>query len=79
MVIPPDGGRYRVISARCGWPAGVRQKAGPAGIPGPAPGRRAAIVNNIAHASTGQVDQKTGTVTLSASARSVTVQLKHRA
>ncbi len=34
------------------------------------------FVNNIAHASTGTVDQKTGTVTLGASARSVTVQLK---
>jgi hypothetical protein len=38
-----------------------------------------AFVNNIAHASTGTVDQKTGTVTLSASARSVAVQLKQAA
>jgi hypothetical protein len=38
-----------------------------------------AFVNNIAHASTGTVDQKTGTVTLGASARSVTVQLKRAA
>jgi hypothetical protein len=38
-----------------------------------------AFVNNIAHASTGTVDQKTGTVTLGASARSVTVQLKQAA
>ena len=35
-----------------------------------------AFVNNIAHASTGTVDQKTGTVTLASSARSVTVQLR---
>jgi hypothetical protein len=38
-----------------------------------------AFVNDIAHASTGTVDQKTGTVTLGASARSVTVQLKQAA
>jgi hypothetical protein len=35
-----------------------------------------AFVNNVAHASAGTVDQKTGTVTLPASARSVTVELK---
>jgi hypothetical protein len=33
-------------------------------------------VNNVAHASAGTVDEKTGTVTLPASARSVTVELK---
>ena len=34
-----------------------------------------AFVNNIAHASAGTVNQKTGTVTLGASVRTVTVQL----
>jgi hypothetical protein len=38
-----------------------------------------AFVNNIASASAGTVDQQTGTVTLSPSVRSVTVQLKHPA
>jgi hypothetical protein len=38
-----------------------------------------AFVNKIAHASTGTVGQKTGTVTLGASARSVTVRLKQAA
>ena len=36
-----------------------------------------AFVGNIAHASAGTVDEKTGTVTLAASVRSVTVQLKN--
>jgi hypothetical protein len=34
-----------------------------------------AFVNNIAHASAGTVDNKTGTVTVSPSVRTVTVQL----
>ncbi len=59
--------------------------AGPAGgdanwaAPVPVLFQLPAFVNNIAHASTGTVDQKTGTVTLGASARSVTVQLKQAA
>ena len=36
-----------------------------------------AFVGNIAHASTGTVDEKTGTVTLAPSVRSVTVTLFH--
>jgi hypothetical protein len=38
-----------------------------------------AFVGNIAHASAGVVSNKTGTVTLKPSARSVTVRLRHRA
>jgi hypothetical protein len=38
-----------------------------------------AFVGNIASASAGTVDQQTGTVTLSPTAHSVTVQLKHPA
>lgn len=38
-----------------------------------------AFVHNIAHASTGSVDNKTGTVTLSAGPHAVTVQLKQGA
>ena len=36
-----------------------------------------AFVGNIAHASAGTVDEKTGTVTLAATVRTVTVQLTH--
>jgi hypothetical protein len=36
-----------------------------------------AFVGNITHASAGTVDSKTGTVTLAATVRSVTVQLSH--
>jgi hypothetical protein len=36
-----------------------------------------AFVGNIAHASAGTVDEKTGTVTLASSVHSVTVQLKN--
>ena len=36
-----------------------------------------AFVDNIAHASAGSADERTGTVTLGAPVRSVTVQLKH--
>ena len=36
-----------------------------------------AFVGNIAHASAGTVDEATGTVTLQATARSVTVTLRH--
>ena len=36
-----------------------------------------AFVGNIAHASAGTVDEKTGTVTLAATVRTVTVQLAH--
>jgi hypothetical protein len=36
-----------------------------------------AFVGNIAHASAGTVDNKTGTVTLAPTVRSVTVQLTH--
>jgi len=36
-----------------------------------------AFAGNIAHASAGTVDEKTGTVTLAPSVRSVTVQLTH--
>jgi hypothetical protein len=38
-----------------------------------------AFVGNIAHASAGTIDEKTGTVTVSATVRSVTVQLSHPA
>jgi hypothetical protein len=38
-----------------------------------------AFVHNIAHASAGSVDNKTGTVTLSAGPHAVTVQLKQGA
>ena len=38
-----------------------------------------AFVGNIAHASAGTVDEKTGTVTLAATVRTVTVQLAHPA
>jgi hypothetical protein len=38
-----------------------------------------AFVNNIAHASAGSVDNKTGTGTLSATTHSVTVALKQGA
>jgi len=34
-------------------------------------------VDNIAHASAGTVDEKTGTVTVGATVRTVTVQLTH--
>ena len=36
-----------------------------------------AFVGNIAHASAGTVDEKTGTVTLATTVRTVTVQLTH--
>jgi hypothetical protein len=36
-----------------------------------------AFVDNIAHASTGAVNEQTGTVTLAAAVRTVTVQLTH--
>ena len=36
-----------------------------------------AFVGNIAHASAGTVDEKTGTVTLATTVRTVTVQLAH--
>ncbi len=36
-----------------------------------------AFVGNIAHASAGTIDEKTGTVTLAATVRTVTVQLTH--
>jgi hypothetical protein len=38
-----------------------------------------AFVGNIAHASAGTVDEKTGTVTLATTVRTVTVQLRHPA
>ncbi len=36
-----------------------------------------AFVDNIAHASTGAVNEQTGTVTVAATVRTVTVQLTH--
>jgi hypothetical protein len=36
-----------------------------------------AFVNNIAHASAGTINEQTGTVTLAATVRTVTVQLTH--
>ncbi|HEX5303258.1 MAG TPA: hypothetical protein VFW50_40330 [Streptosporangiaceae bacterium] len=72
---PTTDGRHLGITIRPNGAAITLSLTGDAPA-GPVLFQLPAFVNDIAHASTGTVDQKTGTVTLPASARSVTVQLK---
>jgi hypothetical protein len=72
---PTTDGRHLGITIRPNGAAITLSLTGDAPA-GPVLFQLPAFVNDIAHASAGTVDQKTGTVTLPASARSVTVPLK---
>ena len=75
---PTTGGRHTGLSIRT---SGTRVTLTLSGDQpsGPVLFELPAFVGNIAHASAGTVDDKTGTVTLSPAVRSVTVQLSRPA
>jgi len=73
---PTTDGRHLGLSVRTSGNAVTLTLTGnqPAG---PVLFQLPAFVNNIAHASAGTINEKTGTVTLSATVTSVTVHLTH--
>jgi hypothetical protein len=73
---PTTDGRHLGLSIRTHGNAVTLTLTGDAPS-GPVLFQLPAFVNNIAHASAGTVNEKTGTVTLGATATSVTVQLSH--
>jgi hypothetical protein len=73
---PATDGRHLGLSIRADGDAVTLTLTGrPAS--GPVLFQLPAFVDNIAHASTGAVNEQTGTVTLAATVRTVTVQLSH--
>jgi hypothetical protein len=71
---PTAGGRHTGLTIRTSGSTVTLTLSG--GLPpGPVLFQLPAFAGNIAHASAGTVDGKTGTVTLSPATRSVTVQL----
>ena len=73
---PTTGGRHLGLTIRTSGSAVTLTLSGQQPS-GPVLFQLPTFVGNIAHASTGVVDEKTGTVTVASSVRSVTVQLTH--
>jgi hypothetical protein len=75
--VPTTGGRHAGLTIRT---SGASVTLTLTGSPpsGPVLFQLPAFVGNIASASAGVIDSQTGTVTLTATARTVTVQLKHQ-
>jgi hypothetical protein len=73
---PTVAGRHLGLAIRSGGGSVTLTLSGQAPA-GPVLFQLPAFVGNIAHASAGTVDEKTGTVTLAATVRTVTVQLTH--
>ena len=73
---PTTGGRHAGLTIRTSGAAVTLTLSGDQPS-GPVLFQLPAFVGNIAHASAGTVDNKTGTVTLAPTVRSVTVQLSH--
>jgi hypothetical protein len=74
---PIGGGRHLGLAVS-GHGTKVRLRLTGARPSGPVLFQLPAFVNNLRSASSGKIDQKSGTVTLSPSTRSVVVTLKHR-
>ncbi|MGP0026541.1 MAG: hypothetical protein ACLPKE_24775 [Streptosporangiaceae bacterium] len=73
---PTVAGRHLGLAIRSGGSSLTLTLSGQAPA-GPVLFQLPAFVGNIAHASAGTVDERTGTVTLAATVRTVTVQLTH--
>ena len=73
---PTVAGRHLGLAIRSGGSSVTLTLSGQAPA-GPVLFQVPAFVGNIAHASAGTVDEKTGTVTLATTVRTVTVQLTH--
>ncbi len=73
---PTVAGRHLALAIRSAGSSVTLTLSGQAPA-GPVLFQLPAFVGNIAHASAGTVDEKTGTVTLAATVRTVTVQLAH--